>query len=92
MGGQQGAGVHGGEVVRVQGGMRRRRRKRRRVGDGARRQQLVVVGIDGWGGSAVFTHTCLRIHNSAHPHQGVDERQPTLPHRVVKQGHLVLRK
>ena len=30
MGGPQGDGVHGGEVVRVQGGTRRHRRKRRR--------------------------------------------------------------
>ncbi len=46
MGGQQGAGVHGGEGVRVQGGTGRRRRKRRRgSGDGARGQQRVGMGM-----------------------------------------------
>ena len=73
-GGQQGAGVHGGEGVRVQGGTRRRRRKRRRgSGDGARGQQRVGVGMDGWDGSGVFTHRVLRIHHGSHLHEGVDQ-------------------
>ncbi len=76
-GGQQGAGVHGGEIVRV---------RRRGSGDGARGQQRVVVGIDGWDGSGVFTHTCLCIDNRAHPHQGVDERQSPIARCTVKQS------
>ncbi len=85
MGGQQGAGVHGGEVVRVQVGTRRHRRKRRRgSGDGARGQQRLVVGIDGWSSSGVFTHIVLRVHLRAHLHKWVDERQSPIGRREVK--------
>ena len=88
MGGQQ----DGGNVVRVQGDTRRHRRKRRRgSGDGARGQQRVVVGMDGWDGSGVFTHRGLCVHHCAHLHQRVDERQSPLLRCVVKQGPMALR-
>ncbi len=91
-GGQQGAGVHGGEVVRVQGGTRRHRCKRRRgSGDGARGQQRVVVGIDGWDGSGVSTHTVLRINLCTHLHKWVDERQSPIARRPPQQRAVVLR-
>ena len=87
-----GAGVHGGEGVRVQGGTRRHRRKRwRGSGDGERGQQWVVVGMDVWDSSGVFTHFVLCIDNRAHLHQRVDERQSPLPRCVVKQSPFVLR-
>jgi len=77
--------------VRVQGGTRRHRRKRRRgSGDGARGQQRVVVGMDGWDGSGVFTHIVLCIHHCTQLHQRVDQRQSPIEGCVVQQSCIAL--
>ncbi len=90
MGDQQGAGVHGGDVVKG-----RATPNSVSEPDGWSTRcwcpwRGSCEGIDGWDGSGVFTHIVLHIHLRAQLHKGVDERQAPTARRPPQQRVLVL--